>query len=244
METTLHRQLKQRYDQTGRQQEVAVGPFRVDAVRSGWLVEIQTGSLAAIRNKVGRLLEAHRVLVVKPLPVRKFLVKWNRAATRVISSRYSPFRGHPTDAFVELVHLVELFPHPRLAVELLVVELEEHRVPSRRARCGYRVKDRVLRDVRTCIRLRQPQDLVALLPEGLQRQAATQAVTTADMARHLDVPRWVAQKVAYCLRKSGAARVVGKRGNALLYRLSDFSERPPLSDDETTADPWSPHWAA
>ena len=74
METSLHRQLKQLYASDGASQETTLGKYRIDVVRGAELVEIQHGSLAAIRTKVGELLRKHDVLVVKPLVVRKTLI--------------------------------------------------------------------------------------------------------------------------------------------------------------------------
>ncbi len=51
-----------------------------------------------------------------------------------------------------------------------------------------------------------------LLPENLPEQ-----FTTADMARAAEIPRWLAQKMAYCLRRMEAITLSGKRRNALLY---------------------------
>jgi hypothetical protein len=45
-----------------------------------------------------------------------------------------------------------------------------------------------------------------------------EAFSTADLAVAMGQPRWLAQKLAYCLRESGAAELCGKAGNALLYR--------------------------
>ena len=59
METTLHRQLKALYAADASRQEVRLGGYRVDAVVDGRLVEIQQGSLAAIRDKVRCLLAEH-----------------------------------------------------------------------------------------------------------------------------------------------------------------------------------------
>jgi hypothetical protein len=41
--------------------------------------------------------------------------------------------------------------------------------------------------------------------------------TTHDLARLLDRPLSFAQRVCYCLRLTGAAQVVGKIGNRLVY---------------------------
>ena len=75
METSLHRQLKELYADDDSQTEVQLGDFRIDAIFQDQLVEIQHGSLAAIRDKIKKLLVSHRVMVVKPIILRKQLVK-------------------------------------------------------------------------------------------------------------------------------------------------------------------------
>lgn len=215
METTLHRQLKELYADDPSRQEVVVDGFRIDAVRTGQLVEIQAASLAGIRDKVRRLLESREVLVVKPLAARKYLVTRTRKGGRVRSARYSPSRMTSFHVFDELVHFMDVFPHPRLTVEILLTEQEEHRLPARRLRWfhrGYRVEDRVLRTVYERRSLRGATDLPTLLPDGLP-----EVFSTVDLAREAEIPRWLAQKMAYCLRKSGAVQTVGKRGNSVLY---------------------------
>ena len=42
--------------------------------------------------------------------------------------------------------------------------------------------------------------------------------TTKELAEAMDQPRWLAQKLAYCLREAGAIAIVGKTGNALEYQ--------------------------
>ncbi|HZN36056.1 MAG TPA: hypothetical protein VFB80_19635, partial [Pirellulaceae bacterium] len=93
METTLHRQLKALYAGPEARVEERLEGFRIDAVRSGQLVEIQHGSLGAIRDKIARLLKSHAVLVVKPLVVRKTLVKLSKRGGRELSRRQSPKQG-------------------------------------------------------------------------------------------------------------------------------------------------------
>lgn len=61
--------------------------------------------------------------------------------------------------------------------------------------------------------LRDPEDLASLLPSGL-----ADVFSTAEIAREAAMPRYLAQKMAYCLRKTGAIKIAGKRGNALLYQ--------------------------
>ncbi|HAX81656.1 MAG TPA: hypothetical protein DCY40_03685 [Actinobacteria bacterium] len=58
-EKPLHAALKEWYRRRGDLVEVATDGFVVDLVRAGLLIEIQTGSFAAMRRKLDRLLDAH-----------------------------------------------------------------------------------------------------------------------------------------------------------------------------------------
>ncbi|MFT7644160.1 MAG: hypothetical protein ACI9G1_005926, partial [Pirellulaceae bacterium] len=131
METSLHRQLKDIYAKADAQLEVPLGRYRIDVVSDGDLVEIQHGSLAAIRDKVADLLaQDHRVLVVKPIVARKYLVKQDAKSGQVVSRRLSPKRGTVVDLFDELVYFTRVFPHKNLAIEVPLVEIEEYRYPG------------------------------------------------------------------------------------------------------------------
>lgn len=211
-------------------QEVVVDGFRVDAVVDGQLIEIQYASLGAIRNKIRSLLVNHSVLVVKPLAARKYLIKRKRKRGPISSSRYSPLRQTYFHLFDDLVHFVDIFPHARLTLDVLLTEQEEHRLPAAnrrrwRRRRDYRVEDRHLRSVRDRWQLRTVFDLVAALPAALTGGDRDASFSTADLAREAEIPRWLAQKAAYCLRKTGAATVVAKSGNALLYQINASARR-------------------
>jgi len=62
METSLHRQLKERYAAGNARQEVALGDYRIDVVTDHELIEIQHGSLGAIRDKIKHLVQAEAIL--------------------------------------------------------------------------------------------------------------------------------------------------------------------------------------
>lgn len=219
MESSLHRQLKEIYAGQGASLEERIGGYRIDVVRGGALIEIQHGSLAAIRDKVRRLLDAHRVLVVKPIVVHKQLVKQDAKGGRVIDRRLSPKRGCLLDVFHELVYFVRLFPHRNLVLEIPLIDVEEWRYPGhgRRRRWGRRdheVEDQRLLRLHEIHRLRTAEDLLKLLPGDLPRP-----FHTGHLAARLGVPRWIAQRIAYCLRHAGAAEEIGRQSNARLYRL-------------------------
>jgi hypothetical protein len=213
VETTLHRQLKARYGtEAGGRSEVTLSGYRIDAVRpEGVLVEVQSGPLGPLKGKLSGLLPLHRVHVVKPVVVARRVVRRARRDGADLSARLSPKRGTIVDVFDDLVGLVRVFPHPNLCVELLEVEIDEIRVPRRR-RPGYSVADRSLRTVVATVALRNATDLLALLPDGLDRP-----FTTKDLAEQICRPLAFAQRVAYCLRLSGAVDTVGKVRNHWVY---------------------------
>jgi hypothetical protein len=217
METTLHRQLKERYASDGALVEQRVGRFRIDVVQADQLVEIQLASLSAIRDKIAVLLTKHRVLIVKPIIVTKHLVKRSRAGGRIVSRRRSPKQRTLLDVFEELVHFTRVFPHRRLALEVLLVEIEEWRFPGHGRRRWRRDNDHQVEDQRLLGVLGVHQfhtaaDLCRMLPVSLP-----QPFHTGHLADGLGVERWIAQRMAYCLRKMGAIQSVGKLRGAWLY---------------------------
>ena len=219
METTLHRQLKERYAGEHARTEVALGRYRIDVLAGDELIEIQHGSLAAIRDKVRDLLREHRVRVVKPIIAGKLLVKRRRRGGRLVERRRSPKQGTLVDLFDELVYFTRVFPHRNLTIEVLLVDVEEERYPGHGRRRRWRRRDHVVADqrlvaVRESLELRTAVDLRRLAPCALARP-----FHTGQLAASLDVPRWIAQRIAYCYRQMGAARQVGKQGNAALYEF-------------------------
>lgn len=219
METTLHRQLKALYAGSDEAQEVTLGRYRIDAVVDDLLIEIQFGSLGMIRDKIRTLVREHSVLIVKPLAQRKVLVNRQSRTGKILSRRTSPKRESLLSLFDDLVYFKDVFPHPNLTLEVLLIEQEEHRIPPktrRRRRKDFEICERKLLAVGERRRLVTASDLVDLLPA-----APSGPFTTAELATAARVPRWQAQKIAYCFRNTGAAVTLGKRGNAWLYELRE-----------------------
>lgn len=227
METSLHRQLKEHYAQVkglgkGRTSEgeieVKRGRYRIDVVRDDLLIEVQHGGLSAIRDKIRKLCDESEVLVVKPIVARKRIIKLSERDGDPVSQRWSPKRGELADLFSELVHFTRAFPHKRLRLEALLVEVEELRYPGHGKRRRWRKNDHVAQDMRLAkvgesLSFRTAYDLWKLVPGKLPKQ-----FDTSHLAKAMDSARWVAQRAAYALREMGAVEEVGKKGNARLYR--------------------------
>ena len=158
-------------------------------------------------------MELIGIRIVKPVPLRRRIVRRTTPDGPDLSSRCSPRRGVLHDVFDDLIGVVRVFPHANLEIQVLGVTIDEVRVPRRR-RPGYSVVDRRLGEIHQTTSLVQAGDLWGLLPEDCDGR---QPFTTHDLADQLGRPLWFAQRVAYCLRLTGAARVVGKTRNRLIY---------------------------
>ena len=201
-ETSLHRELKAFYAGDGNiaRREVRWGGYRIDVVTADELVEIQHGSLAAIRGKIARLLERHRVRVVKPIVVEKRLIKRQRAGATVVQTRRSPKRGKLLDLFDELVYFTRVFPHESLTLEVVLVDIEERRYPGRgkrrrRRREGqdFQVQDQLL------VRIVESRSFATLLQQSEELGSSmTDALRVySDDMRHKRLSR--AEEKAYSL---------------------------------------------
>jgi hypothetical protein len=217
-EKHLHAQLKAWYARPDDRVEVPVDGYVIDIVRSDLLIEIQTTSFASIKGKLDQLSAHHPVRLVYPIARERWIVKQHKDGTKTQKRRKSPKRGSWEEVFVELVSFPHLLARPSFSLELLLIQEEQiRRFDGRRAwrRRGWTIHERRLLKVVDHKLFRTPQDVGALLPANLENP-----FTTAELARALRKPRWLAQKMAYCLREMGTITPVGKRRNAILYTSS------------------------
>jgi hypothetical protein len=105
---------------------VTIDRFRIDVVREGELIEIQTRSFSSIRRKLCALLDSHPVRLVYPIPYEKWVVRVEPNGN-LIERRKSPRRGSLIHLFDELVSFPQLMAHPNLSLEVLLTREEEIR---------------------------------------------------------------------------------------------------------------------
>ena len=214
-EKPLHAALKRWYAQADDRIEEPVAGFVIDLVRNGVLIEIQTRGFASMKRKLVELLDGYAVHLVHPIAVEKWIVKVDEAG-RTTSRRRSPKRGEAVDVFGELVSFPELMAHPGLTLELLLIREEEvRRFDGSKAwrRRGWVIEERRLLEVVDRLIVDSPEALASLLPSELLLE-----FTTADLAAALGGTRRLAQQMTYCLRAMGVIEMVGKAGNAIVYR--------------------------
>ncbi len=186
----------------GARVEVAVDGFVIDVAGRDELVEIQTAGFAGVRRKLERLVERHRVALVHPMPLEKWLALVDADGV-IVRRRRSPKRALPLDLFDELVHLPALIAHPNFRIELLLTCEEDIRGPVpagaryRYPRDWWRLDRRLVEVVETR-RIDTPADLLLLLPDGLPA-----TFTTADIVAASGRSKRLAMRAAYCLERTG-----------------------------------------
>ncbi len=213
-EKALHAALKEFYAQPNDRFEVKVDGFFIDIVQGDLLIEIQTGNFASIKSKLTKLTQARRVRLVYPIAYEKWIVKLPQEKAGKITRRKSPKRGRVEELFWEMVSFPQLMGHPNFSLIVVMTREEEVRRFNPNLnwrRRGWGVVERRLLGVVGEIVFENPADWLSLLPEGAEE------FTTNDLAEKLGIPKKLAQRMAYCLRKADTVKLVGKRGRANLY---------------------------
>jgi len=214
-EKPLHAALKTWYAKPGDDLEVPLAGSQIDIVRGKLLIEIQTANFTAIRKKIDKLLSKHPIRLVYPVAAEKWIVRVGADGHTVLGRRRSPKRGIVEHIFQELVFVPHLLIHKNFSLEVLLIREEEIRQQHEgRAwrRRGWVTCERRLIEVTGSRLFETPPEMAALLPDGLK-----EPFTTLELSKALVIPRWLAQKMTYCLRVMDVIAVAGKRGNAILY---------------------------
>ncbi len=226
-EKSLHAALKACYARPDDRLECELDGYIIDILRpvddqdgSYQCIEIQTRSLAKMKPKLAALLNRHRVRVVYPIARERYVVRVDRDGA-ISSRRKSPRRGTVYHLFPELVSFPAWVQHPNFSLEVPLIREEEVWVDDGRGswrRKHWSIHDRRLLDVVQVTTLANTDDFVALLPPALPP-----TFDSRELADAIRQPRYIAQKMAYCLREMGVLQITGKRGNALLYAHSDHA---------------------
>lgn len=231
-ERSLHAEVKKCYAQPGDELEVYVDGYIVDLVRTHphgerELIEVQTKNLSAITQKLSSLAKNYRVRLVYPLPVEKWITRIT-ATGEFIGRRKSPKKGKPIHLFTELIRAVDLLNQKNLVIEILLTKEEEIWCEDGQGswrRKGASRRDRRLLEVVDRIELKDARDFLGFLPEGV-----TTPFSNKDLALLMGEPVTIVRMLTYSLRKCGIIKIVGKRGNELLFTVSERNE-PATSED-------------
>jgi hypothetical protein len=172
-----------------------------------------------MRRKLNTLIEKHPMLLVYPIAQEKWIVRLAADGVTRLGRRKSPKKGNIFHLFEELVSIPDLIKHRYFSLEVLIVHKEEVRCDDGTGswrRKGLRIADHHLIEVLSRRIFAKPSDFHALIPQELP-----EPFSTNELGKSINQPRWLAQKMAYCLRHMGVIEIVGKNGNSLLYSSSN-----------------------
>ena len=211
-EGSLHAALKELLAEPGDELEVPLDRFVIDIRRGDLLIEVQTQSFAAMARKLDSLLDSYTIRIVYPVAVTTFLHRPDAKPRR------SPKKGDRYSVLDELVSIPTLIDHPRLGIDVALLQVERHQVhdpTARRGRGGWRTTDKRLRSLEGWYYLRHGSDLLDMLPSGLP-----EVFTTADIASSSPMSRSSAQKLAYILRALSLIQLIDRDKRGHLYQLN------------------------
>ena len=215
-ENPLHKGLKEWAAGPGAEYEVPMDGFIIDAIVDGILIEVQTRNFTKMRAKLKKLVESHPVRLVHPVSYEKWIVRTSPEGEQ-LSRRKSPKRGRIEDVFGELVTFPKLMAERNFSLEVAMIQEEELRVVDGRKR-GRRWKRDFVREERRLLsvvesrRFAHPRDMAGLIPDSV-----AEPFTTTDLAKACNLPRFMAQKMAYCLREMGAIVSLESKKSGIPY---------------------------
>ena len=197
--------------------ESGKGGYIADIFRDGEIIEIQTGSLYALKSKIRFYLEEtdYIVTVVHPLAGIKYLSWIDTESGSVMSRRRSPKKKGLADAIPELYWLSDMLGNERLHFCFPILELDEYRLLDGWSRDKKRGSNRFelipveLIDME-CLAAR---DVRSLFPEGISGE-----FTSKDFSRLTGFKGRKLYNTITLFCKVGVIERGEKRGRSYIYR--------------------------
>ncbi len=212
-ESSLHDSIKKWYYKEGDKFEQKVNNYIIDIVRNDLLIEVQTGNFPAIKKKLSILLATHKVRLIYPIAVEKWIVKIK--GSKIISRRKSPKTGNIYEVFKELMYIREAANNPNFSLEILLIAEEQIRTDDGKGswrRKGVSITDRKLIDVKESIKFENKNDYRIFIPEKLKKPYSNKTYS-----KFLNISIYNARKINYTLCRMNVISVTAKSRNELLY---------------------------
>ena len=127
--------------------------------------------------------------------------------------------GRPTDIAGELYWLLPYIDNPRLSIRVMMLEIEEYRLASKRGAGVRRGSERYeLIPTALCdtVKLELPEDYSIFIPEALPEE-----FTVPEYVKLSKIRGKAAYSAVKVLCALGLAEECGKKGRAALYRRLD-----------------------
>ncbi len=204
--------------------EIPIGPYVADIWWEGMAIEVQTAGFGKLRAKLSYFLEQGRVMILHPLPVKKYLI-WLDGQGKAAAPRLSPKRGRPHAIFRELYSIKDFLCHGDLRICLLLADMEEYRLLDGWGRGGKRGShryDRRILSIEEVIYLERREDYYQFLPPGLGERFGV-----ADLAREARIPSKLAWYCLDVLTALGIVERLGRAGRSWVYGIREAEGEKP-----------------
>ena len=225
-EKSMHAALKYYYEPDESKHEIRVGGYIADIYTGEQIVEIQTGQLYALRNKLAVFLDVAPVMVVYPIPIIYGI--------ETVDGNESNFKntGPPNlqrkelrdfeNFFEELYGLRSVLGRQGLTVcvvRVAVVSVEHDRRPKKKR--GTKKKttrkiDKLPISLLGEVVLREARDYLCFIPEGLP-----EAFTSKEYAKAANVKLSCGRMMLCLLVQLGILQQIGTQRRWRLYKQID-----------------------
>ena len=223
-EKTMHRVLKYFFEPDDSFHEIPLGAYVADVRRDNRITEIQTSGFAAIRGRLDFFLRTDEVTVVYPIIGRKTLVWVDPESGNGSPPITSPKKGRAIHILPELGRLGDVFYNDKLLIKCVVVEATEYKLldgwGSGGKRGSHRL-DRVPTALIDVVDIANTDDVRSLLPFS-----PGDSFTSKEFAKACGFSHKSSRDISMALKfleASGIAERAAKKGNAIVYRVT---ERP------------------
>lgn len=231
-ETHLHRTLKTLYQAQNPESttETQVGKSIADIVtKDGNIIEIQTGSLAHLKEKCRAFLANGRtVTIVYPLATVKYIETYTQDGT-LLRRRKSPQKKPLYTMFRELTGLCSILTEPKLSVHVLETIIAEERIQTespvqsangrRRTPKNWLKTGKRLESIERTSIFASPADYVSLLPRGMPDIFCAKDVYTRLKAQGASLTQNDARLMLWVLSHAGIIFECEKKGKTRQYTL-------------------------
>jgi hypothetical protein len=221
-ESQLHRTLKTLYaERCGGKIEQEIDGKVCDIVTaSGEIIEIQTGNLGKLAAKISRLTQNHKLRIVYPLVLEKYIETFDETGV-LLSTRRSPKKLTIYSIFRELTGIYPWLLSNNFILEVLDVTATEKRIKtvepvqlankSRRFRKAWYKTGKELRTLGTSRIFSSLSDYAALFPGTLPGEFSAKDLAKTGIGKDAALMIWVSQKL-------GIIEFTEKKGNSRYYR--------------------------
>lgn len=232
-ESSLHSSLKTFYAvQNNGKTEINEDGHIYDIVAdTGEIIEIQTKNLSQLKTKIEDILQHDKkIKLVHPLVINDSITLTDQDG-HFLYKRKSPKKGNIYDIFKELTGLTNLLLNDNFSLDIVEINMSEHRVKlpepvqsknkKRRIKRDWIKVDKHLEEILTIHNFSKKEDYLKLLPSTLPLEFIVN-----DFKNELEnqgFPKRTineSNRIIWVLKNMNLISQIGKKGKAYLYKIN------------------------